>query len=585
MEPAPPLRLSGGKFLGLVVEARPAGAPEAPPRELGVGGFEPNGEDLRFTTDLSSLNPGNWSLRLISKSKADGAATVIGAPVAFNYRETGLAWVRRHQLWLFGAVLGLSLLSLAGLLFAARWRSEAWRVLFHPVWLKIGVGPSLLLGFSSATRLWVLAPWFAAMRAATPAERPFYDMPITGPDNAESTATGLLSRAGERRRIWLCGPPGMGKTEMLIAWRRAFFAGHRTLEDAVKAYGFLLAPISARVFADVSIDPRAPETAVVEALHRSFAKADFPIDRAFLRILLRKGRLMPMIDDATEADRDGPIAAFVRAYPDARLAVASRTIAPDGFDLWHLPGQVGPHVKTLLSLWLGAYSGARLAARVAREGLTLDLVSVFDVRLLADLVTAHSTQPIPTTRSGLYQAALDCVAPSDGTVPRLDLLKAIAWTMTLEGRRTLHPAEVEVLGTPTVEALAGEPVRLLRAEGETVSFEHDLMRLFLAALWLTETRRDSRTIIREIEESKIWQCSPDDQIELWRFVAQLIASENLAELWPFALESIDRVYLQAALYARARSSNVFPLGLSIASGPSDRTHDPERRRHVTSLGG
>jgi hypothetical protein len=98
------------------------------------------------------------------------------------------------------------------------------------------------------------------------------------------------------------------------------------------------------------------------------------------------------------------------------------------------------------------------------------------------------------------------------------------------------------------------------------------MRLFLAALWLTETRSDPRAIIRELEKSGVWRCSPDDQIELWRFVAQLIAPESLPELWPFALESIDRVYLQAALYARARSSNVFPLGLSIGSGP------PARRR-------
>lgn len=561
---------SAAEGLSLVVEARPAGAPEAPPRELRVGGFEPNGEDLRFTADLSSLAPGDWSLRLVSKSKADGTATAIGAPVAFNYRESGWDWIRRHQLWLIGAVLGLGLLTLAGLLFAARWRSGALRVLRHPVWSKVAVAPSLLLRLSSATRLWVLAPWFAAMRAATPSERSFYEMPITGPDNAESTATRLLSRAGERHRIWLRGAPGMGKTEMLTAWRHAFFAGHRTLEDAVKAYGLLLAPISARVFADIPVDSRAPETAVVEALHRGFAEADFPIDRAFLRILLRKGRLMPVIDDATEADRDGPIAAFVRAYPDARLVVASRTIAPDGFDLWHLPAQVGPHVETLLSLWLGAYSGSRLAARAAREGLTPDLVSVFDVRLLADLVTADPTRPIPAARSGLYQAALDRVAPSDGTVPRLDLLKAIAWTMTLEGRRVLQPAEVESLGAATVEALTGEHVRLLRAESAAGGFEHDLMRLFLAALWLTESRRDARAILREIEESGIWRCSPDDQIELWRFVAQLIAPESLAELWPFALESIDRIYLQAALYARARSSNVFPLGLSIASGPFAR---------------
>ena len=52
--------------------------------------------------------------------------------------------------------------------------------------------------------------------------------------------------------------------------------GPPTLEDAVKAYGFLLAPISAQAFADVGVDPRAPETAVVEALRRSFAEADFP---------------------------------------------------------------------------------------------------------------------------------------------------------------------------------------------------------------------------------------------------------------------------------------------------------------------
>jgi ligand-binding sensor domain-containing protein len=559
---------SAAENLGLVVEARPASALEAQPRELRVGGFEPNGDDLRFIADPSSLTPGNWSLRLVSK-KADEAAAMIGAPIAFTYRETGWDWVRRHQFWLIGAIVGFGVFALAGLLFAARWRSGALRVLRHPVWSKIAFGPSLLLRGSSAARLWVLAPWFAATRAATPAERPFYDMPVTGPEGAESTAMGLLARAGERRRIWLRGALGMGKTEMLTMWRRAFFASHRTLEDAVKAYGFLPALISARVFADIPADPRKPEAAVVEALHRSFREVNFPIDRTFLRILLRKGNLMVAIDDATEADRDGPIAAFVRAYPDARLAVASRAMAPDGFDLWHLPAQVGPHIESLLSLWLGAYSGSRLAARAAREGLAADLVSILDVRLLADLVTVDPNRPIPGTRSGLFQAALERAESPDGTVLRLDLLKATAWTMTLEGRRTLQSTEVESLGAPTVEALTA--ARVLRAEGPTVSYEHDLIRLYLAALWLTETRADQRAIIRELETSGVWRCSADDQIELWRFMAQLITPEGLAELWPFALESIDRVYLQSALYARARASNLFPLGLSIVgSGPSAR---------------
>ena len=407
---------AAAESLGLMIEARPASAPGAAPRTLRVGGFEPDGDEVRFTTNLSSLPPGDWSLRLVSST--GGGATPIGAPVAFSHRESGWDWIRRHAVWLIGGAAALGLMALAGLLVAARWRSGALRMLRHPV-SKIAFWPALLFRFSSAARLWVLAPWYARMRAATPTDRPFYDVPVAGPEGAESTAMGLLALAGKQRRLWLRGPLGMGKTEVLAAWRRAFFADRPTLEDAVKAHGFLLAPISAHAFADVGVDPRAPETAVVEALRRSFAEADFPIDRALLRILLRKGRLMVAIDDATEADRDGPIAAFVRAYPETRLAVASRSMAPDGFDMWRLPTQASPHMERWLSLWLGVYSGPQLAARAAREGLTADLVSAFDARLLADLVTANPSRSLPATRSGLYQAMLDQVTPADGTIPGL----------------------------------------------------------------------------------------------------------------------------------------------------------------------
>ena len=142
--------------------------------------------------------------------------------------------------------------------------------------------------------------------------------------------------------------------------------------------------------------------------------------------------------------------------------------------------------------------------------------------------------------------------------------------MTLEDRRSLQPTEIEALGAATIEALAGPQARVLRQEGSTVGFEHDLVRLFLAASWLAETRADVRSIVRELEGNAIWRCGPDDQIALWRFAAQLFEPENLAELWLFALESIDRIYLQAALYARACSSNVFPLGLSPVGAQSAR---------------
>jgi hypothetical protein len=145
-------------------------------------------------------------------------------------------------------------------------------------------------------------------------------------------------------------------------------------------------------------------------------------------------------------------------------------------------------------------------------------------------------------------------------------LKTVAWTMALEGRRDLSPEESAALGPDTKAAL--RDARILSDEDGRSIFNHDLIRVFLAASWLVENRRDAKGLAKELQNSRIWERDRVEQEELWRFLVQLLKTEDVTGLWPFALENPDRVHLVAALYGRARTSNLFPLGLSAATGSS-----------------
>jgi hypothetical protein len=559
--------------LGLRLEARPAGMPEASPRVLGISWQDIRPDAAGLTTDLSALPAGRWTLRLASEGGAQSG--FVGEPLTLAHEETALGWLRGNSLVLLASAAGLHFVIVLATFLFARGNPRLLRGLRHPIWATLAIWPSILFRSSKRARLWVLAPWFKAVRVATPSETAFLDVEVGGPDDTTGAVSAVLSRARTTQRIWLQGRPGTGKTEAVAAWKRAFFAGHHSLEAAMGANGFLLVPVPRRLRAEAAERSSGPDGVVESAVLDAFERMGLDMDSRFLRLMIRRSRVVLLLDQVSEAERDGPIAALVRRYPAARFLIASDADAPEGFETWRLRASpTRESTEALLRLWLGAYSGSRLATRVVREGLEPHLTSAHDVRLVADLVTDDPDLPLPADRAGLYQGVLERVRKAGVPPAAVSELKAIAWTATLDGRHDLRPEHLAALGP---DALAGLlKARLLREEDGIWTFRHDLLRLFVAACWLVENRRDAHALIKELQSSRIWQRSRAEQEELWRFVVQLLRTEDVTALWPFGLEEPKRVYLVAALYGRARAANLFPLGLSAATN-SPIAHLSRRR--------
>jgi hypothetical protein len=442
------------------------------------------------------------------------------------------------------------------------------------------IWPSLIVPHAWPVQRWALAPWFRTERAKAAPQNAFVEMPVRGPDGAELTAAALITRAETSRRVWLQGRSGMGKSTAVAAWCAAYFGDHKRLSKASRRFGFALVPVPATALALANRDDD-PETTIVRLAQAALEGSGTTCDRVLLRAMLRRGRLALAIDGPNQAVRQA-LAAFARTWPDARFLVASDQAGPTAFEAWRLPAKMGADTtQNLLQLWLGAYSGTRLTAQLDREDILAHLLTCYDVRLVADLVTDDPGQVLPTDRIKLYRALFARAKAHNTKLQDLAPLKALAWTMTLEGRTEIKADELAWLEGSSREVLFAQGSRVLREiEPGAFAFDHDQLRFLLAAEHLVETRHGVGSLIATLETSPVWDCERGDQEELWRFLAAVLAPEDVTALWRFSLDDPARVFLQYALHKHGLETKIFPIGMAAALSSRDDSVAALRLRTV-----
>jgi hypothetical protein len=460
-------------------------------------------------------------------------------------------------------VTGLYAFVFITLLALARRRAWAFRVLSDRAWATWLTWPFFFLRHVPAVQRWVLDPWFQAVRCSTPADVPFLPPPVSIAAGPQFEGTALLQRLRASPRVRLHGRSGMGKSSVFAAWERDYFVAKDVpnLNAAVRRYGFILITLPLRYYASLPVpDANRPESWVLEAVRRQLEQHGFATrEPGLIEAILRAGHIALALDGTNEADRDLALAAFASQFPQVRLLVTSQGI-PQSFaggelwEIWELPADIGKLRDGLLSLWLGAEKGAMLSRRIAAEGLAESLVSGYDLRLLADLAAADPEHAaLPPDGISLYRAMLARASAADGQPLRLEELEQLAWTMVTQRRRRIVPDDEKALGVGTLKALEREGLRIVRPIGSEHEFRHDLMRAFLAALWLVEETPTLPALQKTAIDAGAFALNPTAQEELWRFVAQLlISTANLEALWRFANDDpVERAILLAALQAEA----------------------------------
>jgi hypothetical protein len=148
--------------------------------------------------------------------------------------------------------------------------------------------------------------------------------------------------------------------------------------------------------------------------------------------------------------------------------------------VWTLPEDIGELRDGLLSLWLGDRKGETLTRRIVAEGLSGAIVSVYDLRLLADLAAVDPEHAsLPRDRVMLYRAMLARANGPDGKPLRLDGLEQLAWTMVAQRRRRIIADDEKILDVAVLQALEREVCASFEQSARSTSFGTTRCELFL----------------------------------------------------------------------------------------------------------
>ena len=539
--------------------------------ERGLIGDQP-GPEIKTRSSVYKMafnHDGTYQLRVVAVDRYGNRSDPKDIKFKVTLPKPKTFWNNLVSAWhvILPALSGAYALAFITLFVLAQRRAWAFRVLSDTAWASWLAWPFLFLRHVALVQRWMLEPWFQAVRRNTPTDVPFLDPPVSIA-GLRSEGTALLRRLGGSRRVWLQGRSGMGKSSVFASWERAYFAAEDMLKlkAAVARYGFILITVQLRHYASLPVpDPNRPESWVLETVRRQLEQRGFITrDTGLIDAMLRTGLIALALDGTNEADRDLALANFATQFPQVRLLLTSQAtprsfIGDEQWEVWELPAEISDLRDGLLSLWLGRKKGVALSRRIVGEGLSGTILSGYDLRLLADFAAADPEHaPLPADRVALYRAILVRASGPEGQPLRLEGLKQLAWTMVGQRRRRIIPSDENLLGAKTLEALAGEGVRIVRSIGAEHEFRHDQMRAFLAAMWLVEETPTLPALQKTAIDAGIFGLSRRDQEELWRFVAPLLTFDaDLEALWHFANDDpVERAILLAALLAEADKRGV-----------------------------
>jgi hypothetical protein len=509
-------------------------------------------EAAKFISNIAFSKKGIWRLQAVStQSKID---FLVGKPIDIMIEESFLEVLQSKWHILVAIVSALYVLIFGALIFISHWGSWAFRIASDPIWSKIGIWPFFALRYIIGVQLWVLEPWFREYKSRlTPA--PYLELPAIQAKKVVAEAGSLLVRLRSNARIWLQGGAGMGKSSVFGMWERTYFLDSKStsLARARRRYGFILVTIPVRQFAELPADANNLEAWVIEASRKRFEQFGLDIaDASLIKAMFKRGAFALALDGMNEANRDAALAAFARTFPQVRLLVTSQGDPLSDFEKWNLPDQVADYAPGLLQLWLGEAEGNKLADTLKKQGLLPHLLSGYDIRLIADIAGGNvNSAPLPDGRIALYRTVLSKALSGPDAAVHAEALKRIAWKLLVEGRRDLREPDIAIIGEHIAKRLQEGTTRILRKVSSYSEFRHDQMRAFLAAGYLVDESPNVESIVERLADSEIWNRGRRDQEELWSFLCQLLAPNDLTPLWKSTLGRPKMSFMQAAIYKQS----------------------------------
>lgn len=432
------------------------------------------------------------------------------------------------------------------LLIRARWSQRCFNMLMDPTLRKIGIYFWFLLQHVTIIQLWVFERYFKVAKKNTDMDSRYVPVLVTCSDGSHVISSDLIRSFPTGSRIWISGEAGTGKTAIVEALMRRYFA-ESSLRKAWKKFGFI--PIMVTVRAHTGITFGSESQWVPEVARAALQGMGFSFkDAQFFQGLLESGSFAILLDGLNEEQRDDDVKRYANAAPSVRLFITSQASSGDTkISEYQLPRANRDFVKQLLEAFLGPDGGAAVFAKLS-DALLEEVRSGYDILLIADLHV--SGQPIPRDRLGLYHATLDAVRLLGGERYQEEVICRVAWDLWLAGNRRFQ--EDKRLTKDLLLPL--QRVHIVVPRGDTFEFRHDLLRGYLAARWAKCHATSVVEFISRLANKNIWQLSPSEHDIVFPFLTAIIKEkEDLQAVAQFAAEDPDRrVRLQAAAHETAK---------------------------------
>jgi hypothetical protein len=561
------------QFLKVIVTS-PDGKTLANP----VGLVTLTGHTAEIPTLVKVDRPGLWRFQVIAR--VNGKYVDVGNSQTLNFTNPN-SWA---QLAGYGSAVGVFILFLLNttLFVAARRSPWAWRIATAdtlgtlPFRIVIGV----LSSFKFA-QIWVLDLYYQRQRLLIGIPEPFLPLPVTGSDGHFLTDY-LVAPPWDRKRLWVQGNSGMGKTALIRSIINLHFRSNSTAFEAFAHWGCIVVAFAARDYATGGEDKHEPDW-VVFAVKATLARQGLTFeDERLLRRVLLSGVIGVVIDGLHEAGRSNSVEAFAQSYASASIVVTSQEPGTASFQTVNLPNTMRDYSKELLQLLIGdGIASQTVYDRVESSGLLRTISSGYDLRLISDLTKDNpATAILPRDRPALYAAVLSAGWPdaSEEVVSeQMAQVAAAAWRLVSErgpheDKRRIRPG-ID-LPADLLNALADapersrKPVRLVSRLRVDFEFVHDQMHAYLAARWFAQSEFSMDELEELLRTSTIWKHSKTERQSLWGFVAALLSDGDLIELWRRIDDQDEWDVLRRELKAAAarRTSLHLPATLFVPEG-------------------
>lgn len=528
-----------------------------------LGNFNVISGKVTFTARLPIHTPGTWRLQFLLHRGS--ARQPVGPANEITFSSDQTLKERYEKL---GASIAIVLAAFNLLLFVAARRSAlAWRLATDD---SISTATfrvvTLAMSHFPWAQLWILDLYFSTIRRGSGNRSPFLPLPLIRGDGQRAASELVTAPSWRRRRLWIQGNSGMGKSALFRHLTEEHFQESVTAYDAYRTWGCVFVAFSARDFALGGDDEIKPDW-VIEAVRMTLSQRELTFeDDKLLRRLLRSGVIGVVIDGLHEAGRAKAVEAFASAFPAAPMLVTSQESGSLQFENYRLPPDMREFTYELLKVYLNQQDSDVVMERIVRSGLNESIRSGYDVRLIIDIVRSDPRDaPLPNSRMGLYEAVVKAGWPdgsADLVQQQLERTAAAAWRVVSERkpnedkRRFVPDAD---LAADLLDAIAdaperdGRPVRLMRRVGKVFEFVHDQMHAYLAARWFTQTGFTSQELERMTAASSIWADSAPARRTLWGFVAGMLDDERLISLWHRVEEQDDWDILRRELKREAKA--------------------------------